>query len=147
MKHPFVYPEPINSACLCCVPPVFHQSPYFWPSNCWEPENTDYGESQTVCHFLRRFNPELQTRLAPWICCCPPVRCLSPEVFSDVTLSPQADRLPKLSGLFHKASEAVPFQRVQIKAFKSARSYCHGTSVTMVTLQATSPGHVIVIAS
>lgn len=20
------------------------QSPYFWPSNCWEPENTDYGE-------------------------------------------------------------------------------------------------------
>lgn len=21
------------------------QTPYFWPSNCWEPENTDYGES------------------------------------------------------------------------------------------------------
>lgn len=20
------------------------QAPYFWPSNCWEPENTDYGE-------------------------------------------------------------------------------------------------------
>lgn len=20
------------------------QTPYFWPSNCWEPENTDYGE-------------------------------------------------------------------------------------------------------
>lgn len=19
------------------------QTPYFWPSNCWEPENTDYG--------------------------------------------------------------------------------------------------------
>nr|XP_029500143.1 regulator of G-protein signaling 6-like [Oncorhynchus nerka] len=21
------------------------QAPYFWPSNCWEPENTDYGKS------------------------------------------------------------------------------------------------------
>lgn len=21
------------------------QTPYFWPSNCWEPENTDYGSS------------------------------------------------------------------------------------------------------
>lgn len=20
------------------------QTPYFWPSNCWEPENTDYGK-------------------------------------------------------------------------------------------------------
>lgn len=20
------------------------QTPYFWPSNCWQPENTDYGE-------------------------------------------------------------------------------------------------------
>uniref|UniRef100_A0A3Q2Y8J4 Regulator of G protein signaling 6 n=1 Tax=Hippocampus comes TaxID=109280 RepID=A0A3Q2Y8J4_HIPCM len=24
------------------------QSPYYWPSNCWEPENTDYGESHIV---------------------------------------------------------------------------------------------------
>lgn len=23
---------------------VPHQAPYFWPSNCWEPENTDYGK-------------------------------------------------------------------------------------------------------
>lgn len=21
------------------------QTPYFWPSNCWEPENTDYGKN------------------------------------------------------------------------------------------------------
>uniref|UniRef100_A0A8C2DPJ2 Regulator of G protein signaling 7b n=3 Tax=Cyprinus carpio TaxID=7962 RepID=A0A8C2DPJ2_CYPCA len=25
------------------------QTPYFWPSNCWEPENTDYGKSVCVC--------------------------------------------------------------------------------------------------
>lgn len=24
------------------------QTPYFWPSNCWEPENTDYGSVITV---------------------------------------------------------------------------------------------------
>ncbi|KAK7901899.1 hypothetical protein WMY93_018668 [Mugilogobius chulae] len=24
------------------------QTPYFWPSNCWEPENTDYGERINV---------------------------------------------------------------------------------------------------
>lgn len=24
------------------------QTPYFWPSNCWEPENTDYGKSQFI---------------------------------------------------------------------------------------------------
>ena len=24
------------------------QTPYFWPSNCWEPENTDYGESAAL---------------------------------------------------------------------------------------------------
>ncbi|MEQ2216191.1 Regulator of G-protein signaling 7 [Xenoophorus captivus] len=24
------------------------QTPYFWPSNCWEPENTDYGERKVV---------------------------------------------------------------------------------------------------
>lgn len=23
------------------------QTPYFWPSNCWEPENTDYGKRKT----------------------------------------------------------------------------------------------------
>lgn len=30
------------------------QAPYFWPSNCWEPENTDYGESLNgvLWHFL-----------------------------------------------------------------------------------------------
>ncbi|EEC13171.1 regulator of G protein signaling, putative, partial [Ixodes scapularis] len=28
------------------------QTPYFWPSNCWEPENTDYGESSRR-NFLR----------------------------------------------------------------------------------------------
>lgn len=30
------------------------QTPYFWPSNCWEPENTDYGKSD-ICywHFLK----------------------------------------------------------------------------------------------
>lgn len=22
------------------------QTPYFWPSNCWEPENTDYGKKK-----------------------------------------------------------------------------------------------------
>lgn len=26
----------------------FCQAPYFWPSNCWEPENTDYGKSHEV---------------------------------------------------------------------------------------------------
>lgn len=26
------------------------QAPYFWPSNCWEPENTDYGK--TLMPFL-----------------------------------------------------------------------------------------------
>jgi regulator of G-protein signaling len=36
------------------------QTPYFWPSNCWEPENTDYGKwkryekgiwiSIAICH-------------------------------------------------------------------------------------------------
>uniref|UniRef100_A0A8I5QJE1 Regulator of G protein signaling 7 n=1 Tax=Homo sapiens TaxID=9606 RepID=A0A8I5QJE1_HUMAN len=29
------------------------QTPYFWPSNCWEPENTDYGEpgqaAESIC--------------------------------------------------------------------------------------------------
>lgn len=24
------------------------QNPYFWPSNCWEPENTDYGECNVL---------------------------------------------------------------------------------------------------
>lgn len=24
------------------------QSPYYWLSHCWEPENTDYGESHIV---------------------------------------------------------------------------------------------------
>lgn len=24
------------------------QTPYFWPSNCWEPENTDYGKYSNV---------------------------------------------------------------------------------------------------
>ncbi|KAK3516362.1 hypothetical protein QTP70_009924 [Hemibagrus guttatus] len=24
------------------------QAPYFWPSNCWEPENTDYGEQENL---------------------------------------------------------------------------------------------------
>uniref|UniRef100_A0A8I5KXV8 Regulator of G protein signaling 7 n=1 Tax=Homo sapiens TaxID=9606 RepID=A0A8I5KXV8_HUMAN len=22
---------------------VYRKTPYFWPSNCWEPENTDYA--------------------------------------------------------------------------------------------------------
>lgn len=26
------------------------QTPYFWPSNCWEPENTDYGKSTVLLH-------------------------------------------------------------------------------------------------
>lgn len=31
------------------------QAPYFWPSNRWEPENTDYGESLTVLiHFFHK---------------------------------------------------------------------------------------------
>lgn len=30
---------------LTWVPLLFiPQTPYFWPSNCWEPENTDYGQ-------------------------------------------------------------------------------------------------------
>lgn len=33
------------------------QTPYFWPSNCWEPENTDYGEravlSQPDSYFVQ----------------------------------------------------------------------------------------------
>lgn len=24
------------------------QTPYFWPSNCWEPENTDYGNFESI---------------------------------------------------------------------------------------------------
>lgn len=24
------------------------QTPYFWPSNCWEPENTDYGKKKKI---------------------------------------------------------------------------------------------------
>lgn len=24
------------------------QTPYFWPSNCWEPENTDYGKKKII---------------------------------------------------------------------------------------------------
>lgn len=35
----------VNKMCFCFIPFCIHQSPYFWPSNCWEPENTDYGES------------------------------------------------------------------------------------------------------
>jgi hypothetical protein len=30
---------------LILMPCVLSQAPYFWPSNCWEPENTDYGEN------------------------------------------------------------------------------------------------------
>uniref|UniRef100_A0A8C6PYC5 Regulator of G protein signaling 7 n=1 Tax=Nothobranchius furzeri TaxID=105023 RepID=A0A8C6PYC5_NOTFU len=30
------------------------QTPYFWPSNCWEPENTDYGESTAPLHLQAR---------------------------------------------------------------------------------------------
>uniref|UniRef100_A0A6I8PFA3 Regulator of G protein signaling 7 n=1 Tax=Ornithorhynchus anatinus TaxID=9258 RepID=A0A6I8PFA3_ORNAN len=30
--------------CLICILSLFvPQTPYFWPSNCWEPENTDYA--------------------------------------------------------------------------------------------------------
>lgn len=33
------------------------QTPYFWPSNCWEPENTDYGAylSSVEVSFLADF--------------------------------------------------------------------------------------------
>ncbi|KAF6073637.1 regulator of G protein signaling 7 [Phyllostomus discolor] len=27
------------------------QTPYFWPSNCWEPENTDYGQCNISPYF------------------------------------------------------------------------------------------------
>ena len=27
------------------------QTPYFWPSNCWEPENTDYGKFDITFFF------------------------------------------------------------------------------------------------
>lgn len=36
------------------------QTPYFWPSNCWEPENTDYGIGN---HFLKN---EIEKHLALW---------------------------------------------------------------------------------
>ncbi|RXN16730.1 regulator of G- signaling 6-like protein [Labeo rohita] len=29
------------------------QAPYFWPSNCWEPENTDYGKRRTLLGRLK----------------------------------------------------------------------------------------------
>uniref|UniRef100_A0A4W5RN24 Regulator of G protein signaling 6 n=1 Tax=Hucho hucho TaxID=62062 RepID=A0A4W5RN24_9TELE len=29
------------------------QAPYFWPSNCWEPENTDYGKSIEIENLAR----------------------------------------------------------------------------------------------
>lgn len=54
----------------------FHQSPYFWPSNCWEPENTDYGESHAIpCFSIGEislmpsavsFSPQL-TSVALWL--------------------------------------------------------------------------------
>ncbi|VDM29942.1 unnamed protein product [Toxocara canis] len=28
------------------------QTPYFWPSNCWEPENTDYGKNKALTLFI-----------------------------------------------------------------------------------------------
>ncbi|KAK1796086.1 hypothetical protein P4O66_009170, partial [Electrophorus voltai] len=28
------------------------QAPYFWPSNCWEPENTDYGERRDLLAYI-----------------------------------------------------------------------------------------------
>uniref|UniRef100_A0A8C7UNG4 Regulator of G protein signaling 7 n=1 Tax=Oncorhynchus mykiss TaxID=8022 RepID=A0A8C7UNG4_ONCMY len=33
--------EDVIARILCCN--IMFQTPYFWPSNCWEPENTDYA--------------------------------------------------------------------------------------------------------
>ncbi|GMS81789.1 hypothetical protein PENTCL1PPCAC_3965, partial [Pristionchus entomophagus] len=30
------------------------QTPYFWPSNCWEPENTDYGTQDYAVYLCKR---------------------------------------------------------------------------------------------
>ncbi len=34
------------------------QTPYFWPSNCWEPENTDYGTSPLSLEILFLLKPK-----------------------------------------------------------------------------------------
>lgn len=40
--HTFGRQSKINFSVSLCFPFRF-QTPYFWPSNCWEPENTDYA--------------------------------------------------------------------------------------------------------
>uniref|UniRef100_A0A8C1P139 Regulator of G protein signaling 6 n=1 Tax=Cyprinus carpio TaxID=7962 RepID=A0A8C1P139_CYPCA len=40
------------------------QAPYFWPSNCWEPENTDYGKRRTLLGRLRENLARLQRAFA-----------------------------------------------------------------------------------
>lgn len=52
-SHGYLFP--INDHVLTvCNDSTFYrfQTPYFWPSNMWEPENTDYGESDTSANRL-----------------------------------------------------------------------------------------------
>ena len=45
-------PKPLHWLHLTCIPLLFiPQTPYFWPSNCWEPENTDYGQCNVPFYF------------------------------------------------------------------------------------------------
>ncbi|XP_048457304.1 regulator of G-protein signaling 7-like [Rhincodon typus] len=38
------------------------QTPYFWPSNCWEPENTDYASSHLITVLMQTWTKELTSR-------------------------------------------------------------------------------------
>lgn len=45
-------PKTLHRLCLTFVLLLFiPQTPYFWPSNCWEPENTDYGQCNISSYF------------------------------------------------------------------------------------------------
>lgn len=45
------------------------QTPYFWPSNCWEPENTDYGKFQTFFGFFKSIPLKIMEAAIDLACC------------------------------------------------------------------------------
>lgn len=102
-------------AMLSTVLPLSPQTPYFWPSNCWEPENTDYGERSavptdlpTVCsHWVTQAAPQAHTTRAP--SCDSKYICIYKYIHAHMCTDDASSICESDSRMNHECSKAVRF--------------------------------------
>ncbi|CAK9810827.1 Regulator of G-protein signaling 7 [Anthophora quadrimaculata] len=82
------------------------QTPYFWPSNCWEPENTDYGMKIVFSVELRIMTIDLLICIAAVYLCKRTMQNKTRLELADY----EAENLAKLQKMFSRKWEVIFMQ-------------------------------------